>query len=63
MKLNAQLEIVNNSAVKSGVKGKNKTYLSTFSLAKDQKSNQYFLIVNNTKKPVADKFKVISNKN
>ena len=58
MKLNAHLEIINNLAIKSGLNSKSKTYYSTLSLAKDQSSGKYFLIVNNTKKPIADKFRV-----
>jgi hypothetical protein len=58
MKLTAHLEIINNIAEKSGVKSKRQSYLSTMSLAKDQKSSNYFLIVNNTKRPVAEKFRV-----
>lgn len=58
MKINANLEIVNNLAVKTGYKAASRSYYSQLSLAKDQNSNKYFLIINNTKKPVADKFKV-----
>ena len=58
MKLTAHLEIINKIAEQSGVKSKRQSYLSTMSLAKDQKSGQYFLIVNNTKKAIADKFRV-----
>lgn len=61
MKLNAHLEIINNQAYKAGLKSTTRFYYSTLSLAKDQKSNQYFLIVNNTKKPIADKFKLKKN--
>ena len=55
MKLDATLEIINNIA--TGFK-KNPACFSQLSLAKDQHS-RYFLIVNNTKKPTADKFRVI----
>lgn len=59
MRINANLEIVNNLAVKTGYKSASRSYYSQLSLAKDQNSNKYFLIINNTKKTVADKFKVI----
>ena len=59
MKLNATLEIINNTAVQTGVKSKRQSYFSSLSLAKDQKSGNYFLIINNTKKSIADKFRVI----
>ena len=55
MKLDATLEIINNIA--AGYR-KNPACFSQLSLAKDQNS-KYFLIVNNTKKPTADKFRVI----
>ncbi len=58
MKLTAYLEIINMIAEKKGVKSKRESHLSTMSLAKDQKSGNYFLIVNNIKKPIADKFRV-----
>ena len=57
MKLNATLEIINILANSKGHKSSNKPCYSQLSLAKDQ--NRYYLIVNNTKKPNADKFKVI----
>lgn len=56
MKLDATLEIINNIA--TGFR-KNPACFSQLSLAKDQNS-KYFLIVNNTKKPTADKFRVLS---
>jgi hypothetical protein len=59
MKINANLEIVNNLAIKTGYKSASRSVYSQLSLAKDQSSNKYFLIINNTKKAVADKFKVI----
>jgi hypothetical protein len=59
MKINANLEIVNNLAIKTGYKSASRSIYSQLSLAKDQSSNKYFLIINNTKKAVADKFKVI----
>ena len=59
MKISAHLEIVNNLAVKTGYKTASKSCYSELSLAKDQASNKYFLIVSNTKKTAPDKFKVI----
>lgn len=55
MKLEANLEILNNLA--HGFR-KNPPAYSHLSLAKDQNSSKYYLIINNTKKPVADKFRV-----
>ena len=59
MKINANLEIINNLAVKTGYKAASRSLYSQLSLAKDQNTSKYYLIVNNTKKAVADKFKVI----
>lgn len=61
MKLNAQLEIINNTAVQKGVKSKRQSYFSSLSIAKDQKFGNYYLIINNTKKSVADKFRLLNN--
>lgn len=59
MKLDADLEIINNIAASRGYKnGKNQTFYSQLSFAKDQSAGRHYLIVNNTKKPTADKFRV-----
>ena len=60
MKLDANLEIINNLASVKGYK-KNPTVYSQISFAKDSSSGKHFLIINNTKKPHADKFKVIAS--
>ena len=60
MKFSSYCEIINNVAVRTGMgaKSKRQNYLSTLTFAKDQASGKYYLIINNTKKPIADKFKV-----
>ena len=55
MKLDAHLEIVNNLA--NGFR-KNQSLYSQLSFAKDTQSNKYVLLIKNTKKPNADKFRV-----
>ena len=55
MKLDAHLEIVNNLA--NGFR-KNQSLYSQLSFAKDNQSNKYVLLIKNTKKPNADKFRV-----
>ncbi len=57
MKLDAHLEIVNNLA--NGFR-KNQSLYSQLSFAKDNQSNKYVLLIKNTKKPNADKFRVIN---
>ena len=58
MKLDAHLEIINNFATSKGYKSKNGSHFSQLSFAKDQNTGKYFLIVNSTKNPIAEKFKV-----
>jgi len=61
MKFNSHLEIINNLAVRTGHKSTSRSYYSQLSLGKDPSSGKYFLIINNTAKPVADKFKLQNN--
>ncbi len=60
MKINSHVEIINNLAVNTGHKSTSRSYYSQLSLAKDPTSLKYFLIITNTKKPVADKFRVLN---
>jgi hypothetical protein len=57
MKLEANLDVVNNLAHKKGYT-KSPACFSQLSFCKDAASNKYFLIVNSTKKPTADKYRV-----
>ena len=58
MRLDAKLEIINNLASKNGYK-KDPAASCQISLAKDSNSNNKYMIVTNSKKPLGDKFKVI----
>ncbi len=58
MKLEANLEVVNNMANHKGYK-KVPPCFCQLSFAKDSASNKFFLIVNSTKKPHADKYRVV----
>jgi hypothetical protein len=57
MKLEANLEIVNNLACKKGFR-KNPPCFSNITIGKDPNSNKYYLIVSSSKNPTGDKFKV-----
>lgn len=57
MKIDAHLEIVNNSVASHGLKGTSKPVLSQLSCSKDV-SNKYFLIVNTVKKNSLAKYGV-----
>lgn len=61
MKLDAELEILNNLAATKGFKNKNQTFFSQLSFAKDSNASRYFLFVNSTKKPAGDKFRLSNN--
>lgn len=58
MKLEASLEIINNTANQRGCNKKNPPCFSQLSFAKDPASGKYFLLIKNDKKPNADKFRV-----
>jgi hypothetical protein len=57
MKLEASLEVINNLASHKGYK-KVPASFCQLSFAKDPNAGKYFLIVNSTKKPSADKYRV-----
>jgi hypothetical protein len=61
MKLEANLEVVNNMANHKGYK-KVPPCFCQLSFAKDSASNKFFLIVNSTKKPTVDKYRVSETK-
>jgi len=60
MKIDAHLEIVNNSVASHGLKGTSKPVLSQLSCSKDS-SNKYFLIVNTVKKNSLVKYGILNN--
>lgn len=60
MKLEANLEIVNNLACKKGYR-KNTSCFSNLTIGKDSNSNKYYLIVTSSKNPTGDKFKISQN--
>ena len=57
MKLEANLEIINNVVNQGGYKKSPPTFCQ-LAFVKDSGSNKYLLIVNSTKKPTADKYRV-----